>query len=356
MKTLGIAANGEGMGHASRLVTLVPLLAQNYSLVVYAPPTIHGFLLQKLPQLADGTIPLRTLPHLHLAKRGDQITYVRTITENLPTLTKLRTLLQRVRAQLIKDHIDVLISDFEPFSAWAAMGAGIPTLQINHPGIVSRSGSISLQALATKWIAGLMMGPYDKRILVSFFDGDTGPMIRQEIQQAPRGNDGSLVVYVKPGYRRGIVRALEQLKIENYHLFPNPAMNYAQALGRCKAIIAGGGHQTISEALYLGKPILAIPQRGQFEQWLNSVMLERGGFGKMGMLRRLRKDLGTFLSEVEQGQFPKKSQIPWVRYRTGNETDKVLRKIHSFVHRSSATRKQLWFIPQSSRWGIPSGL
>ena len=35
----------------------------------------------------------------------------------------------------------------------------------------------------------------------------------------------------------------------------------------------------MSEAVYLGKPVLAIPLRGQFEQLMNARYLEREGYG-----------------------------------------------------------------------------
>ena len=47
-----------------------------------------------------------------------------------------------------------------------------------------------------------------------------------------------------------------------------------------KAIIATAGFTLISEALYLGKPYLAMPMRGQFEQELNALMIDQLGYGK----------------------------------------------------------------------------
>ncbi len=47
----------------------------------------------------------------------------------------------------------------------------------------------------------------------------------------------------------------------------------------CKAIIATAGFTLISEALYLKKPYLALPLKGQFEQVLNSLFLKSAGYG-----------------------------------------------------------------------------
>ena len=44
-------------------------------------------------------------------------------------------------------------------------------------------------------------------------------------------------------------------------------------------MVTGGGFSLLSEAVYLGKPVLSIPLRGQFEQLMNARYLERDGYG-----------------------------------------------------------------------------
>ena len=45
-------------------------------------------------------------------------------------------------------------------------------------------------------------------------------------------------------------------------------------------MIAGGGFSLMGEAVYLGKPLLAVPLEGQFEQTLNALYLESLGYGE----------------------------------------------------------------------------
>jgi uncharacterized protein (TIGR00661 family) len=52
-------------------------------------------------------------------------------------------------------------------------------------------------------------------------------------------------------------------------------------LENCKACITNGGHTFITEAIYLKKPIFSIPVRGQYEQKLNAMELEKLGYGIM---------------------------------------------------------------------------
>ena len=50
-------------------------------------------------------------------------------------------------------------------------------------------------------------------------------------------------------------------------------------LASARAVIAGGGFSLLSEAVYLGKPVLSVPLHGQFEQLMNARYLERSGYG-----------------------------------------------------------------------------
>jgi uncharacterized protein (TIGR00661 family) len=70
-------------------------------------------------------------------------------------------------------------------------------------------------------------------------------------------------------------------------------------LACCKAVIATAGYTLISESLYLKKPYLALPLKGQFEQLLNAIFLKNSGFGDY--TRELtEKDLGYFLYKMKK--------------------------------------------------------
>jgi hypothetical protein len=103
-----------------------------------------------------------------------------------------------------------------------------------------------------------------------------------------------------------VVRILDELGLV-YDVFPDPNKNYAQHLASCTAVITSAGHQSICEAIYLGKPIFVIPQRGQYEQRLNAQMLRKSGRGEYSTLRALKKRLPRFLERLED--FPLISRL-----------------------------------------------
>jgi uncharacterized protein (TIGR00661 family) len=62
--------------------------------------------------------------------------------------------------------------------------------------------------------------------------------------------------------------------------FKRPSLDgFMSDLVSCKAIIANSGFSLISEALYLGKPYLAVPVKSQFEQIFNAYYIEKTGYG-----------------------------------------------------------------------------
>jgi UDP:flavonoid glycosyltransferase YjiC (YdhE family) len=65
----------------------------------------------------------------------------------------------------------------------------------------------------------------------------------------------------------------------NLELRPRSNDGFIEALRTARGVVAGGGFSLLSEAVYLGKPILSVPLRGQFEQTMNARYTERLGYG-----------------------------------------------------------------------------
>ena len=143
-----------------------------------------------------------------------------------------------------------------------------------------------------------MAGHADKTIVCSFFDGDVGPIIRKALRETKRASDGHFVVSVKPHYRAAIERALDAIGRDLFRVFPDPEADYDRELARSRGLIAPAGHQSISEALALGKPVLAIPVAGQWEQALNAKKLRESGFGDWANIEDLEAALPRFVTNA----------------------------------------------------------
>ncbi len=66
---------------------------------------------------------------------------------------------------------------------------------------------------------------------------------------------------------------------KEYNLNWKPISNaaFANILLHCKGLITGAGFENPAEALFLDKPMMVIPIKGQYEQYCNAAALEAFG-------------------------------------------------------------------------------
>ena len=65
-------------------------------------------------------------------------------------------------------------------------------------------------------------------------------------------------------------------------------------LAQCDGVITNAGFTTTSEALFLGKPLIAIPMRGQIEQSYNAFALKKMG---ATIIKKLSVDKTTKITD-----------------------------------------------------------
>ena len=293
-KTIAFGVAGEGRGHASRAIALTESLQDQYKVVIFAPETIRGYLQANL----DG-IEIIDIPGINFHKENHIIRYRKTIIKNLTNIGRFHPEVKNI-ARILKEHsIEAMISDFEPYTAVAANMLKLPVLNLNHPAIVLRYFSIKPDALAAKLAARIMMPPGTQDLICSFYGGDIGPIIRKDLKTSKPARGDYFIVYAKEGSVEAINKALLEFPGFNFRIFPDAKQDFNEALINCRGVISAAGHQMLSEALYLEKPVLAFPQKMQFEQRLNAVMLERSGWGMQGDPGKLKESIGRFLAAID---------------------------------------------------------
>jgi uncharacterized protein (TIGR00661 family) len=104
------------------------------------------------------------------------------------------------------------------------------------------------------------------------------------VYQTAEGNDALPAVLAASGREcriYGMRRGSNEEQVEgNLSYRPFSETRFVEDLRTARAVVAGGGFTLMSEAVYLHKPVLAVPIVGQFEQTLNAVYLEREGYGR----------------------------------------------------------------------------
>jgi uncharacterized protein (TIGR00661 family) len=107
----------------------------------------------------------------------------------------------------------------------------------------------------------------------------------------PFEGDHALVYQTSPTFKRllPVMRSLNQL-FYVYGFGAEPPQGrvvfkawseegFLDDLASCRYVITNGGHNVISESLYLGKPVLSFPISNAYEQFINSYFVYRLGYG-----------------------------------------------------------------------------
>lgn len=331
---------GEGFGHAARLVALAPLLEERYEMHYFVPEGLKRFLEEKLPSFT-----FYPLPHFSFVKKEDRVQWIATSFKTVPQLIHFRAEVKKLQTNLRKLRIQAVLSDYDPYLSWAAKGAGIPVMQINHPGIISRSFPINPFGWIPALVSLFLEGPWTERIHISFFQGDVGPLFRHSLFKYPIADGGYVLVNLKPAYRDPVLGVLRSMSGIQYKVFPTKDGNFEEALAGCSAVLSSAGHQIITEALILGKPILVIPQKGQYEQQLNAWMLKQTKKGTFTTISRLRKDLPAFLKKLDE--YRNVSTLP-KGFTLKDGTRDLLYRIDEFLRKYTIlpASSSLHFIPQ----------
>jgi uncharacterized protein (TIGR00661 family) len=221
-----------------------------------------------------------------------------------------RAIRRNARAALALEFApDAVITDFDSFTHAIGKILGVPIISVDHqhvldrfhhpPRVVARlSSNRPVRAFVSAKTARC-----DAYVVTSFFfprerERNTtpsflvGPIVRPELEQAtPTSGDHVLVYQTTAGDPR-LVDALRGARgpfvvyglgrsetIGNVELRAFDEAAFVRDLASARAVIANGGFTAIGEAVYLGKPILSVPVRGQPEQELNAAWVDELGVG-----------------------------------------------------------------------------
>lgn len=279
------AVQTTGNGHLTRSLDIVPLLQQraDTDVLLSGPPTTMA-LPYPVAHRATGL-------GFVFGKKGD-IDFPRTIGQ-----LHGRTFLKEMRALPVQDY-DLVISDFEPVSAWACRTRKLPCVALSHQDAVlnrhapqSRKpdvpGRLVLKNLAPATAHyGFHFQRYDANIFT--------PVIRQQVRQLVPRNDGHYTVYLPAYATETLVKSLRQVSRDvpfevfskhataeeqhgNVRVRPVSGAAFLQSLGASEGVLCGAGFETPAEALFLGKKLLVSPMRSQYEQRCNAAALRAMG-------------------------------------------------------------------------------
>jgi uncharacterized protein (TIGR00661 family) len=134
-----------------------------------------------------------------------------------------------------------------------------------------------------------------------------------------RGNSfDDLIKMLRKSKRKFVIYGLgKKPPTENLFFKKISEEEFLADLASCLYVIANGGHSLISEALYLGKPILCLPIHFFYEQLCNAHFLAQAGFGQYfldisrpeNLTASFEEHLDHYRARIKQGNFFGNKQI-----------------------------------------------
>ena len=194
-------------------------------------------------------------------------------------------------------NYDLVISDFEPISAWSAIRQNVKSIgignqysfrsnKIHRPKRKSKLAEIFLKKFAPCDInIGLGYDNYDDFIVK--------PIINEDLLGKKITDDGSILIYLPSLSTDSIFEQVKKFTNYKWKIYspdikkdtikegillkkPNKE-EFTKDLLSCSGVITASGFSTTSEALILNKKLWSIPIKKQYEQLCNAIELKKMG-------------------------------------------------------------------------------
>ena len=275
---------GTGNGHLSRAESIYKLLSTKAD---------------KVDVLLSGNNYSLT-PHVPIKYRNKGLTFVinNGKIDYIKTLANLDVFTSYIEQKNIpfKDY-DIIITDFEPITAWASLRFKIPSIHISHqasfleknvPRPESRNilGEYIMKYFCpTNDYIGLHYKSYGPSI--------SEPVISNEVMSLSCVVGDHVSVYLPWFDDDHLVSIFSKIKdvkfcifskktksfnsFKNIDFYPIEKISFLENIRTSCGVISNAGFQTSSEVLYLGKRLIVIPIKGQYEQLCNVAALNKIG-------------------------------------------------------------------------------
>jgi len=319
---------GEGMGHAIRSRVVIDHLTRGHEVQVVVSGRAHDYLKAR----ESDRLGVKRIWGLTIVYEDNEVQSFRTVLHNLAgAVTGGWPRNVRAYFDLAEQfRPDVVVSDFESWSYLFARTHRLPVISLDNIQVLSRctippevlSGHEMEFQLTRALVKAKLPGCFHYLVTAFFRLPVKKPrtslhpaVIRPEILSAkPEGGD-HLLVYQTSESNAGLPALLaesgRECRIYGFHrdlkedvwegplcFRPFSERTFVEDLRTARAVIANGGFTTLSEAVFLRKPLLSSPVRKQFEQVLNARLLEAEGYGLSVEEELTASRLGEFLERV----------------------------------------------------------
>jgi uncharacterized protein (TIGR00661 family) len=291
--------SGQGFGHSSRAREILTHLEKGgHDVKVIS----YGAGYKNLKEDFD----VKEVNGLKLIYENNTVNYVKTFVDGFLKAPKTLRSVNKTISLTSKFKPHVVFSDFEPISSAVSNIKRLPLISIDNQHRITNTKidypeKYEKSAITTKAIIKAMILNAKAYLVADFVQSKPKnkktflfpPILRKEILEAKSQDGDYVLVYLTSVYKdiienlKGINKKFiiyglgKDKKIDkNIILKKSSREGFTRDLAGSGGVIANAGLTLMTEALYLGKPYLAVPVKAQFEQVLNAYNLEKEGYGK----------------------------------------------------------------------------
>ena len=227
-----------------------------------------------------------------VTERG-RIKYARTILQN-----NLFNFISDIRKLDLTDY-DLILTDYEPVTAWAARFRSKPVIGIGHQYAFQRQIPVEGDNFLSRQILrhfapgavslGIHWAPFDKGILPPIVD----PELKSNLEAQTTSR--KILVYLPFEDQHEVAEMLQQIPGYDFYQY-GPGLSddkvgqvrlrqlchsgFLEDLASSSAVICNAGFELVSESLQLGLQVLVRPVTGQTEQLSNALAVQELGIGR----------------------------------------------------------------------------
>lgn len=317
MKILyGIA--GEGFGHPTRAKVIIEHLKKSNEVIVVCGGKAYELLRDKFKA--------EKIECFRISFKNQKMNNIYTFFQNIVTLPK-KLRYNRKLNKIVKNFSpDIIITDFEPFTAYISKKYHIPLISIDDQHIVTNThikAKNKFQHIIKKLYKHIFI-PFPNYSIITTFvyprikNKNTyliPPILRNEILEQKTKQKTKqkkhILVYLSikdESYLSNLHNIKEQFivyglnkhfKKDNITSKKFDEKSFIEDLSSSKAVITNGGFSTIGECLYFKKPILMIPIKNHYSSLFNAQNIENLGYG-MHSNTLDTKSLKIFVNKISE--------------------------------------------------------
>lgn len=341
---------GTGHGHISRAREILPLLSEKADVDVLLSG--NNF---KMDLDDNHNVNRKYGISLKYSSNGNgSVSYLKTALNIKPI-----RLLRDIQSLDIQNY-SLVISDFEPVTAWASLQSGVPSIGLSHQSsfLSDKSPRPQKQSPFAEQVlkhfapchrpVGFHFQPYDSFILP--------PVIRRDVRNLQVQTHDHITVYLPAFNPEFLISVFLQCPQVQWHLFspvcdkayekenvsvqPVGNIPFLNSMKNSIGVITSAGFESCAEAMFLGKKLLVIPIKNQYEQLCNAAALSKMGIQVINHIDAHFTDkLNSWLSSARIIPLHKSADTDYLTEKLIRFAKKRSRQAKPGMYRSAKTFK-----------------